>query len=131
MLSPRWDPTGTRVIAGYEDGLVRVWDVGTSNLIGALAGHESLVTSISIGPRGELAVSGSADNTVVLWDLEKRVAITRWRHGGRVNMVRFLADGRQVLSASNDQTLKLWTVDGSGSSLEDELALILPNRDLR
>jgi RNA polymerase sigma factor (sigma-70 family) len=40
-----------------------------------------------------------------------RMGTLRWRHGGAVTFVAFLPDGKGLLTASTDGTLRLWDVD--------------------
>lgn len=41
-----------------------------ANLSGTLSGHASWVLSVSFSPDGKRFVSGSADRTVRIWDLD-------------------------------------------------------------
>jgi len=62
-------------------------------------------------PNGRMAVSGSADKTLKLWDLATGLAIrTFGGHADTVTVIAFSPDGRTVLSGSSDRTLKLWDV---------------------
>jgi WD40 repeat protein/serine/threonine protein kinase len=131
VLSPRFDRDGKRLFTAHEDGRIRVWDVRTGARLATLAGHESTVGSLAVVAAGDLLVSGGWDGAVMLWDLDSLTAITRWQHGGRLNMVGFTPDGASVVSASADRTVKLWPIDDGGPTLEDELAVIRREQDPR
>lgn len=45
-----------------------VWNLETGNELLTLKGHTYPVTSASITPEGKIAITGSADNTCILWD---------------------------------------------------------------
>src|SRR5262249_7931515 len=77
----------------------------------AFTEHTEAVTSVCFSGDGPLALSGSADRTLKLWD----TAIGRCLHTfegdmGGVTSVSFRGDGRLALSGSADATLKLWDV---------------------
>jgi WD40 repeat protein/serine/threonine protein kinase len=75
-------------------------------------GHEGDVRSVFASPDGRLALSGSGDRTLRLWDLEAgRCLKTLSGHTDWVRSVCFAPDGRRALSGSWDGTLRLWNVD--------------------
>ncbi len=56
--------------------------------------------------------SGSWDNTVKLWSVEKQKEVTTLHgHSLFVNSVAFSPDGRYLASGSWDNTTKLWSVE--------------------
>ncbi|HEX6185177.1 MAG TPA: WD40 repeat domain-containing protein [Pyrinomonadaceae bacterium] len=60
---------GVRLAAGNDDGGVTVWDVATEELLLTLKGHELGVSSLApADASGTRFFSGSADNTIRLWD---------------------------------------------------------------
>ncbi len=77
-----------------------------------LEGHTKPVTSVSLSADGRLALSGSADGTLKLWDAAAgRLRRTFTGHTGGVTRVALLGDGRVALSASADRTLRLWDAE--------------------
>jgi WD40 repeat protein len=58
---------------------------------------------------GSRALSGSADQTLRLWDLATGATLrTLEGHTSGVRAVAVLADGSRALSGSYDHTLRLW-----------------------
>jgi WD40 repeat protein len=58
---------------------------------------------------GQRALSGSADQTLKLWDIKTGACLrTLFGHSAGVRSVAVLPDGQRALSASDDYTLKLW-----------------------
>ncbi len=73
--------------------------------------HSSLVRSITFSPNGKLALLGSEDNTLKLWDLSSGRLIRTFKgHSDLVSSVAFSPNGKLALSGSADGTLNLWDV---------------------
>lgn len=78
-------------------------------LVQTLEGHEGAVNAVVLNANGDLALSGSSDQTLRLWDLATgRVVRCLEGHGGAVFALALADNGRTALSGSYDQTLKVW-----------------------
>jgi WD40 repeat protein len=62
-------------------------------------------------------LTGSADGTAVLRDLQSGKTIQTWKHNGAVRSVAFSPDGKQVLTSSEDKTVVLRDLQ-SGKTLQ-------------
>ena len=77
-----------------------------------LEGHYSFVNSVNFSPDGKTLVSGSADNTIKLWNVETGQEIRTLKgHDELVRSVNFSPDGKTLVSGSDDKTIKLWNVE--------------------
>ena len=56
--------------AGVLDAKVRVWDVATGELQRTFTGHTNEVLSVRFSADGQTLASGSADGTVLLWEMD-------------------------------------------------------------
>jgi WD40 repeat protein len=75
-------------------------------------GHTFFVSSVAYSPEGKFIVSGSADSTIKIWDLETgREIWTLPDHDSTVKSVAYSPDGRFVASGSADYTIKIWDVE--------------------
>jgi WD40 repeat protein len=65
--------SGDRRLAasGGEDGTVRLWDVGSEQLLATLQGHTGAVWAVALSGDGRLVASGGVDGTVRLWDPQR------------------------------------------------------------
>src|SRR6185436_6461468 len=70
-------------------------------LIATLAGHTDRVNAVAISADGRLAISGSNDRTLRLWDLvEFRLLKTFVGHTDCINAVAITPDGRIAASGA-------------------------------
>lgn len=92
-------------------------------LIFTFARHTKDVTSCAFSSKGDLIVSASADNTLMLWDVAtgQRLQLLIGHLGsripglrhfkGQVKAVEFSPDDCWIVSAGTDNTLKVWDVE--------------------
>ena len=65
-----WGPTGTLLLSGDSDGMLRWWDVQRGECLRVQKGHEGAVQSLSVSPDGKMLASCGDDNTIQVWDLQ-------------------------------------------------------------
>lgn len=110
---------GVRFIAGTSfilsagmDSVLKVWDF-SGNLIKTLKAHEKGISSLDIDSSGKFAASGDMDGRTIIWDLQsmlvKKIIDS---HSSDVTAVKFSPDGQSILSASLNNSIKLWNLEG-------------------
>lgn len=74
-------------------------------------GHSKRITCYAFSPDSRFVVTGSADNSVILWNIEngRQVRVFN-RHSDVVLSVFFSPDGKQILTASADNSAKVFEV---------------------
>ncbi|CAE7229955.1 unnamed protein product [Rhizoctonia solani] len=89
---------------------VQLWDVQTRDTSGPLTDHTNSVNSISFSPDGTRLASGSDDETIRVWDVERKSPILGPLKGHTyvVRSVAFSPDSAQIVSCSLDGTIRLW-----------------------
>jgi WD40 repeat protein len=127
VLSVAFSPSGTSLVSGSVSGTVILWDLTTQqNVILSAAGntinttvqgrdgHTDAVNSVTFSPDGEYILSGSSDESMILWEVATNKLIHRFfGHNGAVTSVAFNADSDdlQAISASLDNSLIVWDIE--------------------
>ena len=64
-----FSPDGRYVAASHRDGIVRIWDVCTGQLMRRLKAHTEWVNDVAFMPDGKGLLAGSNDSTLKYWDI--------------------------------------------------------------
>ena len=87
-----------------------MWDYRAKGKRGDLPGGSS---TIAFHPNGTLLASGTVDNLVAIWDLDKKEMLKDLTgHDELINALIFSPDGKLLVSGSNDLTIRFWETDG-------------------
>ncbi|MCG8574842.1 MAG: caspase family protein [Flavobacteriales bacterium] len=74
-------------------------------------GHTKHMTAYDFSPNGKYLISGSLDNSLILWNVQTAKQIRSFTgHTEPIRSVVFSADGNFVLSASADNTAKVYRI---------------------
>ncbi|MBA3954497.1 WD40 repeat domain-containing protein [Candidatus Dependentiae bacterium] len=97
----------TSLIAKNKELFIQMLTLTPKKLIG----HTEGVTSVAFSPDGKYALTGSADNTARLWNVNTLKPQELRGHTGWVTSVAFSPDGKHALTGSFDHTVRLWNVN--------------------
>lgn len=101
--------------AGEGTHPIRLYDFHSGEIVALFDGHQGAILSLEFSPDGRFLVSGSTDDTAIVWDVQKRKLLWRLRgHTSDINRAVFTLDGARIVTGSDDRTTILWSVrDGS------------------
>jgi WD40 repeat protein len=102
-------------VTGYPRKFgIRIIDLSQKQVVQVLSGHSNVVNSLNFSNDGKRLISGSSDNTAIIWDVitgndiitlgEKQEI----RHQDIIVSVDFSPCGKIAATASFDQTIRLW-----------------------
>jgi len=127
-----------KMATASQDGSIKLWNL-LNECIGILdGGGRGPTFSVAFAPHGKILASSHYDNTIRVWsrvkgpqgpeeDLTKDQRKRRKKlqiqgywdcrsvfrgHGNAVNTCVFNPDGTLIASASDDNTIRIWTLDG-------------------
>lgn len=109
------------LVSGSYDNTVKIWNLSNGELLQTFVDHDDDVLAVAIGLDGKVAVSGSKDKSIIIWDLDERKRLKEplREHFGSV----WALDIRDNLfvSGSEDGSVKIWRIDENKSilTLED------------
>lgn len=109
VLTLAFSPDGTSFVTGAGDGMIKIWEAATGQLIRSLAGHSNTVTCLRFDSTGRWLASGSVDRTIKVWDAQTGVQIaTLVGHEAPVMGVVFTSKSDRLVSCSMDKTVRIW-----------------------
>jgi polyadenylation factor subunit 2 len=108
-------PTNFMFCSSAEDASIKIWDLGKISQRQKLPlrkyGHGGNVLTVDWHQMKGLIVSGSENNMIKFWDPRSKNCIGNiYDHTSRVNVVEFNRNGNWLLSASNDQTCRIFDI---------------------
>jgi WD40 repeat protein len=124
------DAAGALALTGGQDARVRVWDFASGRvvkvlegyrdvldfasgrLVRVLEGHRDAVSAVALHASRGLAVSGSHDCSVIVWNLgDGRAIHTLNGHADAIASLAISPEGSRALSGASDGDLILWDIE--------------------
>ena len=107
---------GHFLLSSSVDERVNVYDLTKDKPLGFFAGHSRPTNAIVVHPDGETAISISGgravgNNELMIWEFETGDPLAAIEaHQAKITSLAVSHDGRQVATASQDQSVALWNV---------------------
>jgi WD40 repeat protein len=108
-------PTGATFYTAGIDKSIKAWKLAADSPTRTFA-HANTVNTVAYNKEGAILATGGGDGRLRLFDVARNSQVRDINahplanNEGAIYAVAFSPDGKQVVSASKDQSLKLWSV---------------------
>lgn len=112
ICSVAFSPDNSKLITASSDGLAKVWDVHTGDLLFTLEGHNKAVMTAEFSLDGAWILTGSLDGSVRIYGASDGGYF--WRvnfREGEVTSAHFSADSQHLVATSNGGEIQMWDVN--------------------
>jgi len=116
-----FSPDGTKLLSSSSDYSARIWSVPELRLIAVLNDHEDDVEMSVFHPGGQLVATASRDHRVRVYDVTGHLRHTFVGHTADVISVEWAHNGDELITSSDDGTVKRWSLSKGG--LVDDVEL--------
>ncbi|OJJ48624.1 hypothetical protein ASPZODRAFT_2124666 [Penicilliopsis zonata CBS 506.65] len=96
----KFNHDGDLLFSVSKDKVVCAWWSANGERLGTYAGHLGAVWTVDVSPNTVLLATGSADNTVRLWNVKSGECVKVWEFPTAVKRVEFSPDGSQLLAVT-------------------------------
>jgi len=99
-----FSPNGLQLVFGSNEGVAKIWDATTGDLVNEYAGTSYDTIQVAFNPDGTLIATASSDGSVKIWDATSRKLLNSIivSSTSRVEDVVFSPDGKLLATAVSD-----------------------------
>lgn len=117
-----FSPDGRFLVSSSSDYSARLWSLPNLSLIAVLADHEDDVEMSVFHPTKELIATASRDHNVRVYDFTGVLLTTFEGHTADVISVEWVAGTDELVSSSDDGTIKRWSLETGRMTGDVDLA---------
>lgn len=104
-ISTAFSPDNQLLATGWENGVIRLWDITTGELQTTLVSHASPVSIFKFSEDGTRLYSGDFAGQVRIWDLTRPAEAVRFGDASETVVAAISSDGRVAACATGHQTI--------------------------
>ncbi|HVZ15990.1 MAG TPA: protein kinase [Terriglobales bacterium] len=112
VRSVAFSPDGNEILAGTDEGIIRLLDSRSGGLLMTFIGHTGTIRAVAFSPHGDLICSAGHDSTARLWDPHTGLEIGKpMQHPDWLSWCGFSPDGKRICTSCFDHRVRIWDVD--------------------
>jgi len=129
VLTVKFNPDGSILASGSQDGFVKLWNVKDKRLIGVIdvnGRRNSRIYDLDFNSDGSLLATASDNETIKIWNVDHAIALWTYEntltereyflvlrgHTHPVNRVKFSPkDDSLLVSIADDRTVRIWEIN--------------------
>lgn len=115
--SARFSHDGKRVAALFDDGILRMWNVGYDGETTEIYGTQG-VNLVAFSRDDTQLITGADDGTARVWPLTSRTEPLVVQHNKSVYAASMSEDGTKVATGSRDGITRLWQVNDPSNQVQ-------------
>jgi WD40 repeat protein len=120
-------PDGQVMVSGGNDRIITLRHLGTGRILRTLTKHTDSIYALGLSNDGQILASGGRDKTLHVWNLQATtnynsiaptgrilgdgLTYTFTGHSDSINCVAISANGKILVSGSEDSTIHLWNLE--------------------
>ena len=106
-----FSPNGKTLASASNDCSVKLWDVDKGHIIHSLSHPEGL-SAIAFDPAGKTLAAGGSFHTIRVWEVASGEVLHDFHaHWANITSLTFGADAHTLITSSNDNTTRIWSLD--------------------
>ncbi|KAJ8509358.1 hypothetical protein ONZ45_g8477 [Pleurotus djamor] len=108
---PAWSLSGDWIVAGTNDGTLKVWNPNSGKIQHTLRAHRTYINCLAFRDDGKMLAMGSDGNRILGWKCDDWEKIWDFEIDDDVLSLAFSQDGKRLVSGGYRGSLHLWDID--------------------
>ncbi|KAK4194580.1 putative eukaryotic translation initiation factor 3 [Triangularia verruculosa] len=106
----KYNREGDLLFSTAKDQHICAWFAHNGERLGTYQGHQGAIWTVDVDPTSTILASGSADNTIRLWEVKTGKLLKTWDFPTAVKRVEFNEDATQLLGVTEKRMGHLGTI---------------------
>ncbi|KAK5661677.1 hypothetical protein OQA88_9777 [Cercophora sp. LCS_1] len=100
LTQVKYNRDGDLIFSTSKDQQICAWFAHNGERLGTYHGHVGAIWTVDVDPTTTLLASGSADNTIRLWEVKSGKLLKTWEFPTAIKRVEFNEDGTKLLGVT-------------------------------